>query len=245
LVLVLRVLVAKHDGRSMRVCSAPPNSDDQVDGIAIDWIADVCDLSVKRVERVFKALKFAGFEIWKYSGDGARRLPSAQPRKRIEAYYDQDGNWHPEEYQFKPAIRLLHAILFQRLGLAVEHEIWRRKRINIWRAKRAQAAGAGASVQRPGPRRPPSQPESTGPIIALFAPPLPGQKATTASSAAMAASREAKAAAERHRQHEADKQTQLERAKVRNRLFLQIVAEHQGDRWTREQILEELARRME
>jgi hypothetical protein len=132
LVLLLRVLIARHDGRTMRVCRDAPGPDDEVDGIPMSYLMEVCELSSDQVERTIGDLKNARFELWTYSNDRRRRLPHHQPKEWVKGHQDRDGRWIAGHWKTYPAIRCLEPILFRSLDLVVAHGRWQKKKKDDW-----------------------------------------------------------------------------------------------------------------
>lgn len=146
LVLLLRVLIARHDGRTMRVCVDAPTADDQVVGLSTSWLSRACGLSRDRVERALCDLKSAGFELWRH-GARNRRVPR-QPREWVPESLDAHGRLHPGRWKAWPAVRVLDGLLFRALEMGLEHSVWRQKKAREWLVVQKQR-GDGPARPRP------------------------------------------------------------------------------------------------
>lgn len=237
IVLVARVLIARHDGRTMRVCRDAPDDNDEVTGIPLEQLARLTGLVAEpgsrrswspRLERALVDLKSCGFEMWRQVA--GRRVPR-QPREWIEDHLDERGRVVPGHWRAWPAVRLLAPHLFKALGLEVSHSMWRRKKADEWAQARARRNATTQHSRRRRGRRV-SSPEPVGSILA-FATVM--QRPGGAANAALAPPRPRLAppapdteSAERARRHTL--------AELRTRLYSNLATQHPD--WSAEQLRE-------
>jgi hypothetical protein len=126
---------------------------------------------------------------------------------------------------------VLAPVLFRQLGLAVSHELWKKKKSDDWsKLHPSKCASSG-----PRRRRPPSsaepQPLSTLLPRSLISPPGQRQRPPAAAAGASLAN------------DRVERRRALDLAGRRSRLFIQIA--NQNPTWTHEQMKQELFRLIE
>ena len=159
LVLVLRVIVAHLDLRTMRVLVDAPDEDDSARGLSLLDYSTKTRLSEDRLQAVFEDLKTLGLEQWKPAPDG-RRLPQAQPRVESPQRPGDPAPGTASRWTALPAIRIISKELFGTFGLAFQFQRDRDHASKCSKAKRRQNKD-DHPVGRSGAARPRRKPRPT------------------------------------------------------------------------------------
>jgi hypothetical protein len=172
LVLVVRVLIAKLDIRTLQPVVDELLDDDDALGFPLRWLANTaCEIRITRIKRVFQALKSAGFELYRNDTKG-RRVPR-QKRQYVPAKRN-GGDIVKARWEAKPAVRLLTPALFRCLELGDQYQSaknysdrqWKRnEKARQERARRAAELRHNDASRFP---RPWSQPEVAGNLAFAF-----------------------------------------------------------------------------